>query len=678
MGRRFATLLVMISSLALPARAQISPGPLARAHRTLEGTRNCAQCHGTKRDGMTAACTACHKDIAWLTERKRGYHAGRQVGAKKECAACHPDHAGLDFELIDWPGGSSARFDHAQAGWALEGSHVDAKCEDCHQTKYRVSPSGTLSRRRDGAGWVGLESSCASCHREDDVHRGALQASCATCHDSRDWKPAPKFDHDSTDYPLTGRHTEATCAACHESARAARRRDAAGHRIPVYEPLAFRSCADCHEDPHRGRLTSRCADCHTTRGFEVIDRRDFNHELTRYPLRGKHRTVACTACHGADLSKTSVAFASCGSCHADPHKGEAQLAGKPADCGSCHRVEGFAPATYGVVQHQSAAYPLEGRHQQVACAKCHTKPAVSAGAGPVAGRIRMPSGRCLDCHTDAHARQLAQRQGAGACETCHAVAGWRPSTFTSAQHATLRLPLDGKHAAVTCAACHGAERPGLPAHAPAAALGTARVAVVLTSAECASCHVDAHDRRYAGGGRGATGAGQQAAAACTACHTTTAFRPSTVDAASHDRFTFRLEGSHRAVPCVSCHEELAGRAATSTLLRSARGVTRFPASPDRSRTCATCHETPHGEQFAARPDRGACESCHGVATFSPAARFDHDRGSSFSLAGAHANVPCGSCHRSVAGPRGSAVTLYRPTPTRCESCHDKRTSGAGA
>lgn len=647
------------------ASAQISPGPLARAHAQLEGALNCVKCHGPRKTAMTASCQSCHKEIAWLVERNRGYHASREVRARADCASCHPDHAGAGFALIAWPGGSRDKFDHRQAGWALDGGHADVKCEDCHAAEYRVSESATFTKRTTGAGWTGLETTCASCHRGDDDHRGALGAKCETCHDSRDWKRAPTFSHDSTDYPLTGKHAEVECAECHLAKRLPIRNDAGGHPIPVYEPVPFRSCADCHDDPHQGRLSGKCGDCHTTKGFEVTGSRAFNHALTRYPLKGKHARVSCAACHGADLAKPNPAFDRCASCHRDPHPGTALLAGKPSDCGACHRVEGFAPSTFTVTQH-AAVYSLEGKHAQVACAKCHTPapavPGARQGNAPVA-RLRMPSARCTDCHAEAHGAQLATRTDKGACESCHAVAGWAPSTFTVAQHATLRLRLDGRHAEIPCKACHAADRPGLPAAGATVSLGSARVAVRLAAAACTDCHTDAHAGRYARGGA-------LPQPDCTACHSAASFRPSLVDAALHDRFAFHLEGAHRAVACVSCHEELRAARATSTLVRSTRGVTAFPAKVPASRTCESCHQNPHGDQFATRKDH-RCESCHGVEAFVPAARFDHERDASFALKGAHARVPCQSCHASrTIG--GVSVTAYRPLSGKCESCHDKR------
>jgi hypothetical protein len=659
-----AILLMATTCFGLPEviGAQISPGPLARAHTQLEGALNCTRCHGPRRAAMSTACLSCHKEVAWLVDRNRGFHASKEARAK-DCASCHPDHAGASFALIAWPDGSPERFDHKAAGWALEGGHRDIKCAECHVAEYRVSESATLLKRRDATGWTGLETTCVSCHRSDDEHRGALVAKCDACHDSRDWKPAPRFSHDSTSYALTGKHTDVPCNECHFSKRLPVRVDAKGQGIPVYKPVPFRSCADCHEDPHAGRLSPRCGECHTTKGFTTVEGRTFNHSLTKYPLRGRHVRVSCDGCHGQNLARRSPAFDSCASCHSDPHDGKATLAGKPADCAACHRVEGFAPSSFTVAQHAASPYPLEGRHAQVACAKCHLSSPTSGASQARVTRLRMPFSTCVDCHADSHGSQLAKRVDRGACESCHAVAGWTPSTYSVAQHANLRLRLDGRHAEIPCRSCHGATRTGLPAPAPAASLGSAAFAITLAGAACTDCHVDSHAGRYGASGPLPTDGG------CAGCHSATSFRPSLVDATRHDRFAFPLSGAHRAVACVSCHEELRAKPATSTLLQSARGITRFPAAA-ATRSCATCHDNPHGTQFATRKDQ-SCESCHGVESFVPAPRFDHERQASFSLRGAHAKVACARCHeRKQVG--GIMMTVYRPLSGACESCHDKR------
>jgi hypothetical protein len=154
----FLTAFVVTGLLALltPARAsgQISPGPLARPHATLEGATNCVKCHGLKGSSspMTQVCLQCHKEIAWLMQQQRGLHSREVRVGRKECASCHPDHAGVDFKLVEWTEGAPAKFDHRRAGWALTGKHLETRCEECHKASLRVGEAARLSERRQGAG----------------------------------------------------------------------------------------------------------------------------------------------------------------------------------------------------------------------------------------------------------------------------------------------------------------------------------------------------------------------------------------------------------------------------------------------------------------------------------------------------------------------------------------------
>ena len=547
------------------ARGQISPGPLARPHERLEGGLQCVKCHagghgaGGKAQ-MSGLCVNCHKEIGWLTERDRGLHA--RVRAQT-CASCHPEHAGKDFALISWPdGGAPERFDHARAGWRLEGRHARQSCADCHKAAFRVSQAARLSQRVPPyVGWVGLETRCTSCH--EDAHRGALDRNCLKCHDVEHWKPAPRFDHDKTSYPLTAAHASVKCAACHESPRLQLASDARGAPIPRYRPLEHQQCSACHADPHNGKLGAGCDRCHTTASFHTVNRASFDHDRTRYPLRGRHAQVSCEKCH--DFAGGQVArnppFATCTGCHTpDPHAGTATLAGRAVDCASCHTVDGWRPSSYTVAQHRLTRYPLEGRHEQARCAGCHVKTPGAAG-----------------------------------------VVAMRPATT-----------------------------------------------------DCVSCHVDPHDKRYA---------------RCTDCHDVHGFRPALIDVAAHGRFRFELTGAHRAVPCLACHADMRRAPAATTLTAVARW-TEPPllfAAPKGG--CAGCHANPHGTQFASRGARGTCESCHGVDAFRPASGFDHNRDAAFSLKGAHSNVPCERCHRSTRGADGKPIVVYRPVPTACEACH---------
>lgn len=676
-------LMTILVGGVLPSRgdAQISPGPLARAHASLEGATQCVQCHSLSRAPMATACLNCHKDVKSLIDQKRGYHARLPVAERQNCASCHPDHAGVNFALIAWPGAGKNRFDHRQAGWALEGKHLEETCESCHAPKYRTAAVASLSKRKTGTPWIGLETTCNSCHRSDDIHEGALKGGCDQCHTAKAWAPAPTFDHDESRYRLTGKHTDVKCDGCHKASRLALKRTPEGEKIALYRPITFAKCNDCHSDPHKGRLTGSCASCHETTNWEAIDRRDFNHAATRYPLKGGHARVACAACHGKNNETPTPAYATCAGCHADVHRGEA---GRARDCAACHTATTFAPATYSVAEHARTAYPLAGKHTTTKCSACHTATPVSrtpsnasatlTSSAPMPSRfvrLKMSYETCASCHDDAHAGQAAVRMAIGGCSACHTVDGFTPSTTTVASHAKFRFALDGVHATATCAACHRNDRPGLPLLS--LPTGRARFAFAIGDTACAGCHADPHAGRYIAGG-------SRASLGCRACHGTTRFRPSSVTADDHARLGYPLEGAHRAVGCAECHKELTTPKGRGSLKLSALAVPTLPFTQARGATCAGCHAEVHGAQFARRKDRGACEACHTVTRFTGAERFDHEKGTRFPLAGAHAGVACARCHAiaPTTPPAGSAAARrqYAGISTACESCHAAKPGGS--
>jgi len=656
-----ALALLALGCGAAPLAAQVSPGPLARAHQALEGPLKCTRCHGG-RDGMQAKCLSCHRDIGWLAERGRGFH-GSAAAKRATCASCHPDHAGLDFALIKWPDGGAERFDHTRAGWALEQSHARPKCADCHKPANRASPAGALASG-GRSNWTGLEQGCASCH--EDIHRGALGTRCTACHDAGKWAVTPGFAHDTTGYPLTGRHVQVKCDQCHLASRLRLARDAAGRPVPVYRPVAHATCTACHDDPHHGGFGSDCTSCHSTQGFKQISGAGFAHDRTGFPLKGKHAAVACASCHKDFTTPQGrrPPAASCAACHApDPHRGAATLQGKPADCAACHSERGFTPSSYPLEAHQLSRYPLEGRHAAARCSACHVKdaaPDAAARLGSARVVLRPAFAACSSCHGDDHGGQLAVRVSKGECLECHSPAGWKPSRFGRDAHAGLTLPLAGRHAEIACRGCHGVERTGLKPLA-LEGRGPGKAGFVFKGIEtgCAECHLDPHAGKFVPSG-------------CPACHDARGFRPALVDAATHEKFRFRLRGAHRATPCAGCHQELAGPADAKVVTLIAGGgklrTSRFAADT----ACASCHAAVHGTQFAGRKGGSGCEVCHGEDSFAPAARFDHDRDASFALGKGHGKVACVACHRATQLVEGVSRVVYRPLSGKCESCHLKR------
>jgi hypothetical protein len=110
---------------------------------------------------------------------------------------------------------------------------------------------------------------------------------------------------------------------------------------------------------------------------------------------------------------------------------------------------------------------FDGQHATLRCAQCHasaydttagaartvpaaaTRPGRAATVAPVvrAGFTRTAD-TCVSCHTDVHLGRVGAR-----CETCHTVETAR-FAVTNFQHAKTKFPLTGKHAPLTCEACH--------------------------------------------------------------------------------------------------------------------------------------------------------------------------------------------------------------------------------
>lgn len=643
--------------------AQVSPGPLSAAHADLDSPTRCLECHAPGAESIDQRCLACHPEIAYMVDRDRGLHGREDL---VDCAKCHPEHGGREFDLIAWEGADATRFDHGRTGWPLEDKHATVKCRDCHDARRQRSDVVKLLQRKAPENtWLGLDRECVSCHA--DHHQGTVGRECAACHGMTAWKPASRFDHARSAFPLDGKHVDVKCDKCHLVPGRVQLATTEGQAAPRYKPVPHAECADCHQDPHLGRLGRKCTACHVTTSFTAVEREAFDHAKTSYPLLGKHARLDCKACHDPNQAwGRRPAFQTCRSCHKDVHAGTATLLGRVVDCGSCHNEQAFKPSTYTAADHGASAYPLEGKHRQTACDRCHTKNRARApleAVGTAGVLIRPFHGRCLDCHEDSHGGQLARRQDGGACESCHTVAGWKPSTYAGKDHARLRLPLTGKHASAECAACHAQHRPGLPPLPDALVPGRAKVALTTLDPDCTGCHFDPHDGRFAAAGERPKPAG------CAACHLDTSFRPATVDERTHGQSAFTLEGAHLAVPCIGCHEELASTPPEIRLLevRGTARPLRFGAKHER---CDACHDNPHGNQFVREDGPARCDSCHGVERFRAASRFDHERQAAFSLRGAHEKVKCSNCHPIAPGADGQRrLVVYRPIAHECVDCH---------
>jgi hypothetical protein len=552
LARRLLAAWMLLAASAAVVSAQISPGPLSAPHASLEGNRNCLMCHEAGQGVAPRLCLDCHTALADRISAERGLHADPEL---QRCERCHSEHNGREFELVRFAGGERA-FDHSGAGWRLEGKHARLACRDCHRAD-RVSPA--LAAREPGKDlartFLGLATACDSCHR--DPHGGTLRATCGECHGQETWKGAPGFDHARTRYPLDASHARVACLDCHRQSAPA----PATLVFAQFQGRALPTCTDCHSDPHRGRLGADCASCHPagSRFRAAVVGAGFDHERTAYPLRGRHRNLACATCHTAGRELRVPGFERCETCHADRHGGQlARVAGKPA-CADCHGVEGWAPARFGLEDHARSRLPIAGAHRAVPCVACHAEvraaelpPPFRRAAGQRLIKFRFDGVACRDCHRDPHAGSLDRYAGADGCAACHGETDWRAVRF---DHGKTRYPLAGRHAAAACVSCH-------PKSESDALRFDGR------PLDCAGCHRDPHAGQLERAG----------VTACERCHDVESFRPARgFDHARDSRYA--LDGRHAAVPCAGCHpaETIAGAA-----------VVRYKPRP---LDCDGCHGT---------------------------------------------------------------------------------------
>ncbi len=617
------------------ATAQISPGALSKPHSFLNGATNCTRCHRVGGQ-VTFKCLECHTEIATRIANGRGLHArlAAKDAGSQACNRCHSEHNGEGFAIIRWQP-SEQQFDHTQTGWPLTGKHAALSCNRCHTPANIVPAEKPLIKVKDlSRTFLGVARECAACHSASDPHHGQLGRDCEKCHNTSDWKKVPNFDHSRTRFALTGGHVRLACEKCHTPAQpggAAR-----------WTGLVFDRCTACHTDPHHGAFASTCQSCHTTNQWKSVPStvlaEKFDHARTKYPLLGKHALLQCDQCHAHSDFKKQIAFSRCSDCHRpDPHSGQFAKRADAGECSSCHTVEGFKPAKFGVPEHKATAYPLEGKHAKVACDKCH----IPAGK---ATRYRIKFAQCIDCHRDVHERQFAAAPTLNRCESCHTVQGFRPSTFTLARHQNARFRLAGSHLAVACSDCHK------PLEVP----GAEKVARYrFEDRSCTACHRDPHRGQFAERMRRVAASGKPAG--CEICHSLASWKErSRFD---HASTKFALSGAHRAVACADCHRP-------SNLEINLANV-NFSIAPT---SCEECHRNPHGGQFAAAGVRTPCTSCHNTIKWKPSL-FDHDTRTRFPLQGVHKNVRCGRCHNTFKLVDGNQVLFYKPTPAECAACH---------
>ncbi len=585
--------------------------PLRGEHQSVA----CKSCHGpfggepVKYKGVKyGRCTDCHFDA----------HFGQMPidEGSPRCEKCHTVNGFIpvlmDVKL------------HETTHFPLEGSHRTVACKQCHKPDQRllqkVNPKDKSEAARRGrelklsqarirmpdvvtvVEGKAQQADCDLCH--DDPHLGQFQKpaeppdtragkkACVDCHTTKAFADTT-FKHDNSRFPLTGKHTEATCASCHiPPAPKGDEVVATPYRLLPY------ACSSCHADAHVGQFVAAatkprdCGECHSTTAFKPGT---FEHnKSTAFPLEGKHEKAACDRCHPTlDVKGTKIARyrplpAACTTCHDDQHKGayDRFVPPKPAaapaapavtpaspgpevHCGECHKATGWSPAKF---QHQLTGFELTGRHGTIRCGMCH-------GADPTKA-VPMT---CAGCHIDVHGQQFGL-----SCAACHSTDGFTAPGFNVDAHRMSNFPLTGRHAALPCDECHLEKR---------------ERAFTRAAVDCGICH----QRDVAVANRVTTNHSRApfSNGSCRDCHVAATFLPAQFP--SHDQCFPITSGSHLAVGCRACHGDLGGTRFTgdcvgvpvicntchahdeATEAERHQGV---PGYEHKSEKCAACHHTP--------------------------------------------------------------------------------------
>lgn len=607
----------------------------------------CTACHSSttifKMKTRPDRCVDCHKDI----------HKNAYTANKRDCISCHSD------SKLRFTKDVKGRFNHGkETRFRLGGKHAKQSCKKCHTKRLKTAP----------------KMACNSCHFDDSSHvvKGEDRfkgRDCNQCHSDTSFKRGIEFNHfKRTKFALRGKH-DRDCIECH--------RKKPKNKIKVatdtFEFFPSDKCIGCHshENAHQKKFHDRpnlCVKCHPPGKDPTRLSFPDHSELTdKFAQMGAHKPLDCAKCHGDGLVKLKVGE-DCSSCHKEDDAHEGNLGDT---CKSCH-LEGF-PWSNVIFDHNvNSEFKLEGKHQAVACTKCHTS----------APKVYKPLKQdCASCHAD---QDVHNQKLGNDCGKCHDATGKAP-LFD--HNSMTDFILRGSHVTAECRGCHFDTN---------VVDQTAPKDVKLDlefghpGNQCSDCHGDPHGLRAGAScegchnetsfldARGTVGAGDEESggtkidvktpdsgpnekaifdggpesgpgAARKGTETNAAMTAVAVIAKTRDRYhdtpPFSLRGGHRRLDCTACH---GGRGDMQGL----------------GKVCDTCHRQDDIHAGSLGP---TCADCHSIRTWT---QPDFSHGAvGFSLVGSHRMLSCKQCH--TAGN-------YMGLSGDCLSCHLDDAMRAGA
>lgn len=186
------------------------------------------EAHITNTDGKQFTCTTCHTKVRDIIETIDCVQC--HSAEKHDELAAHIEEYGIGcIECHDGQDRMIIGFDHEPI-FSLQAGHADLTCADCHtQKKY-----------------IGMGTTCSTCHLEPDLHVGVFGTTCEYCHTVDAWSPAVltqhKFELKHGDEEIStcdtchgGNYNEYPCGTCHND----------GEMIGVHFQLGIHEVKDC-------------------------------------------------------------------------------------------------------------------------------------------------------------------------------------------------------------------------------------------------------------------------------------------------------------------------------------------------------------------------------------------------------------------------------------------------
>ncbi len=277
--------------------------PLEGGHASLE----CTACHSAIYEGLSVDCYSCHEQEYNVAKNPDHF----EFAFPTNCEACHNTRL--------W---EEAEFDHLSAsGFPLTGAHTRIFCTDCHVNNQLT----------------GLPRECYGCHADDyneadnpDHATGNFDQNCTVCHTTSSWE-SENFDHNITQFTLTGAHITVECSACHSTGFSGTPTEC----YPCHE-VAYTSTTN--PDHQAAAFPINCESCHTT---SVWTPSVFDHDGLYFPIySGEHRNEwnVCSDCH---VAQNDFKRFECINCHErsetdSKHSDEPDYVYESQACYICH------------------------------------------------------------------------------------------------------------------------------------------------------------------------------------------------------------------------------------------------------------------------------------------------------------------------------------------------------